>query len=65
MTTSAARLTPPWEAAAICKHCRQPITLFKGLWWTADDDFSCPDGEEQHAPLEPSEGTSIEGAAAA
>jgi hypothetical protein len=31
-----------------CRHCGQPVEPFRRLWWSADDDFMCPDGETQH-----------------
>lgn len=31
-----------------CVRCGQPVTLTRGHWWSVDDDFMCPDGEERH-----------------
>lgn len=33
-----------------CKHCQRTIDLYRGHWW-ANDDFTCPDGEQEHAPV--------------
>jgi hypothetical protein len=42
-----------------CRHCGAPIThggtsalTESDLWFTADDDFLCPDGEHMHSPVE-------------
>ena len=35
-----------------CERCHQRITFFREHWWSDDDDFMCPDGEEQHTPAQ-------------
>ena len=45
------RLTPTPATGAsthTCRRCRTPITWFKGLWWSNDDDFMCPSGDSMH-----------------
>ena len=32
-----------------CDRCRMGVTYWKGYWWSSDDDFMCPDGEERHS----------------
>ncbi|MFB6881263.1 hypothetical protein ACFCY8_10555 [Streptomyces noursei] len=38
-----------------CRRCRRPVEFLKALWWSDEDDFLCPDGDHQHAPIRPSE----------
>lgn len=35
---------------ATCARCGLHVTVFHGLWWSADDDPMCPDGEHLHLP---------------
>lgn len=44
------RLTGQEKMIMKCQRCKRRITLFRGYWWSEDDDFMCPDGEEQHYP---------------
>ncbi len=37
------------ERPGPCLRCGLPVTFLRNLWWTADDDFNCPDGEWRHA----------------
>lgn len=43
-------LPAPVASPTTCRHCGRVISLFRGHWWTPDDDFMCPDGEQQHQP---------------
>ncbi|MEW2434373.1 hypothetical protein AB0952_09330 [Streptomyces caniferus] len=40
---------------SMCRRCGRPIDYLKGLWWSDDDDFLCPDGDHQHAPIRPTQ----------
>lgn len=33
---------------ATCSRCGQYVTLFRGIWWSGNDDPMCPDGEDKH-----------------
>ncbi|MFJ8677361.1 hypothetical protein [Streptomyces sp. NPDC093589] len=47
----------PYDEARLpdtCRRCRRPIDYLNGLWWS-DDDFLCPDGDHQHAPVQPAQ----------
>jgi hypothetical protein len=33
-----------------CTRCGRMISYFRGLWYSEDDDWLCPDGEERHEP---------------
>lgn len=35
---------------AECSRCGARITEYRDVWWSDDDNFMCPDGEEAHAP---------------
>lgn len=32
-----------------CERCGRHVTMWKGHWHSEDDDFMCPDGEEEHS----------------
>lgn len=34
-----------------CARCKRNITQTRGTWFSDDDDFMCPYGEEQHSPV--------------
>lgn len=36
------------ENVSVCLRCGETVDKFRGIWWSKDDDFMCPDGEERH-----------------
>jgi hypothetical protein len=39
------------EGRSSCRRCGRKITKYGPNWWSSDDDMRCPDGEEEHEPI--------------